>query len=153
MTLVPAVVPAVAAAAQEHQHFLTWACASIRTTAGPLCPQSSGSNSVYLLVATGIMASVTGFNTSGSLGDHGIPRHRFTGKKNNRIWRVVWMVHRFSHTIPHSTVLSSTTTVDQMGLDGALTRYLALRGWTRRGQARHEGTPLGISFQTRVFPG
>ena len=119
MTLVPAVVPAVA------EHFLTWACASIRTTAGPLCPQNSGSNSVFFVVATRIMASVTGFNTIGSLGDHGVPRHRFTGKKNNRIWRVVWMVRRFYHSILHSTVLSSTTTVDQMELGGALTRYLA----------------------------
>ena len=41
-------VSACAAAAEEHQHFLTEACASIRTTAGPLCPHSPGSNSVHL---------------------------------------------------------------------------------------------------------
>ena len=35
------------------------------------------------------------------------------------------MVRRFYRTILHLTVLSLTTTVDQMELDGALTRYLA----------------------------
>ena len=64
-------------------------------------------------------------HTIGSLGDHGIPRHRPTGRKNNRIWWVVLMVHRFYHTMQLLTVLSSTTTVDQMELDAALTRYLA----------------------------
>ena len=35
------------------------------------------------------------------------------------------MVHRGYHTILHLTVLSSTMTVHQTELDGALTRYLA----------------------------
>ena len=78
-----------------------------------------------LVVATGIMAAGDGSMLIGSVGDHGITRHRFTGKKNNRIWCVVWMVHRVYHTILHLTVLSSTITVDQTQLCGVLTGYPA----------------------------
>ena len=64
-------------------------------------------------------------HTTRSLGDHRIPRHRFTDKKNHRIWWVVWMVLVFLHKILHLTVLSLITTVNQLELDGTLTKYLA----------------------------
>ena len=82
--------------------------------------------SVYLLLPQGLWLPQLASKKIGSPGDHGIPRHRFTDKKNGRIW---WSgldgTHVFLHTIPNLTVLSSTTTVDQMELDSALTRYLA----------------------------
>ena len=106
-----------APAAEEHQHFVTSACASIRTTAVPLFPQSSGS--------------------IGSLGDHGIPRHRFTDKKNHRIWWVVWMVLMFLHAILYLTVLSSTTTVCLMFSFSSVPFSFAFFRWSRSLAASH----------------
>ena len=78
-----------------------------------------------LVVATGSMAAAHGSMLIGSVGDHGIIRHRFTGKKNNRTWCVVWMVHKVYKTILHLAVLSSTITVDQTELYGVFTGYPA----------------------------
>ena len=129
--------------------------ASIPMTAGPPCPQSSGSNSASLVVATGIMAAADGPMLIGSVGDHGITRHRFTGKKNNRIWCVVWMVHRVYHTILHLTVLSSTMTVDQTELCGVLTGNPAHNCEVGLAECRRcmRVPPLRILFRAGVFLG
>ena len=100
-------------------------CASIRTTAGPLCPQSCKSNSVYLWWPQGLWLP--------QLASHNWKRRR-TRYPTSQIHRqeeqpylvgVMDGTQVFYHASLHVTVLSSTTTVDQMELDGAPTRYLA----------------------------
>ena len=128
-------------------------CASIRTTAGPLCPQSSGSNSVYLWWPQGLwLPQLASHNSK--------PRRpRYPTSQIHRQGEQPYLVGGMDgtqvlQTILHLTVLSSTTTVDQMELDGALTRYLAHDcdvDSQRAGEAL--GYLLGISFQTRVVPG